>query len=103
MRMAPEIFLCSKHYLEAIPALQRVEVDARVLLSFAAECLDYGVMSLREHAKLRIGKLDIGNALAVSCAEHPKPQLCLPVGSTASTRRGDPKGKVAGLVKVERD
>lgn len=61
--------------LKVFPALQRVEIVVGVHVSQAAECPDYSDVSLREHARLSIGKLDIENAFAILCAEHPKLQV----------------------------
>jgi hypothetical protein len=64
-----------EHPLEAFSALQRVEIVVAVHVRQAAECLNYTDVSLREHARLSIGRLGIENAFAILCAEHPKSQV----------------------------
>jgi ATP-dependent phosphoenolpyruvate carboxykinase len=75
MKMVLGTLLCSEHPLETLLTPQRVEIVVEDHISQAAECLDYNDVSLREHARLSIGKVDIENALAILCAEHPKPQV----------------------------
>jgi hypothetical protein len=75
-----------------------------VHVSQAAECLDYNAVSLRKHARLSIGRLDIKNTFAILCAEHPNSQV-MPAGRFFDFlgREADPKGKPAYLAKSERD
>jgi hypothetical protein len=75
MKMALGTLLCLGNSLEAFPALQMVEIVVGVHVSQATECLDYNAVSLREHARLSIGKVDIENAFTILCAEHPKSQV----------------------------
>jgi hypothetical protein len=75
MKMVLGVLLCSEHPLEAFLVPQRVEIVVEDHISQAAEYLDYNDVSLREHARLSIGKLNIENAFAILCAEHPKPQV----------------------------
>jgi hypothetical protein len=100
MKMALGTLLCAEHSFEAFPAIQKVEIVVGVHVGQAAECLNYNAMSLREHDRLSVGKLNIENAFAILCTEHPNHRWWL---LRLLQREADPKGKPTCLAKSERD
>ena len=104
MKMALGTLLCLEHSLEAFPALQRVEIAVGICVSQAAEYLDDNTVPVGQHARLSIGKLDIENAFAILCAEHPKSQVMFGWSFLQRLQReSDPKGKPTCLAKSKRD